>query len=185
MDEVKTAAYYIVANAVAYGNDKWKKVESYKLNAYTLKNVGIDESSKLEQLRNELRNLGWTLVEIGLSSYAVISVSRLKRLTTLSLKRVKDKDENSLKELVTKYLEKEKMYDSFKTVLRRLNVNKEITNQGYYYLNECSAIISDVRIIDEKYVLTFVKHGLEKVCECPINEIDVHFNEIINSVKEM
>lgn len=185
MNEVKLAAYSIIANAVAYGNDKWKKVESYKLNAYTLKNVGIDESSKLDALRNELRNLGWTLVEIGLSSYAVISISRLKRLTTLSLKRVKDQDEESLKNTVNNYLEKEKLYDSFKTVLRRLNVRKEITNQGYYYLTDYSAIITDVKIVNDNYVLTFVKHGFEKVCETPVNEIDAHFNEILNSVKEL
>lgn len=185
MNEIKVAAYYIIANAIAYGNDKWKKVESYKLNAYTLKNVGVDESSKLDLLRNELRNLGWTLVEIGLSSYAVISINRLKRLTTLSLKRVKDKDEESLKKLVNDYLEKEKLYDSFKTILRKLEIRKEITNQGYYYLLDCSAIISDIKIIDDKYVLTFVKHGIEKICMCPVNEIEAQFGEMLNTVKEM
>lgn len=185
MNEIKKAAYSIVANAISYGNDKWKKVESYKLNTYTLKNIGIDETSKIELLRNELRNIGWTLVEIGLSSYAVISIGRLKRLTTLSLKRVKDQDEDSLKNTVNQYIEKEKAYDGFKTILRRLNVKKEITNQGYYYLLDCNAIISDIKVIEDKYILTFVKHGFEKVCETPINEIDTHFEQILNSVKEM
>lgn len=185
MNDIKLAAYSIIANALSYGQDKWKKVESYKLNANTLKSINIDESSKLELLRNELRSLGWTLVEIGLSSYAVISINRLKRLTTLSLKRVKDQDEDFLKSTVNKYIEKEKLYDSFKTVLRRLNIHKEITNQGYYFLTECSAIISDIKIVDEKYVMTFVKHGMEKICECPISEIDVHFNEMLQTVKDM
>ena len=102
MNDIKLAAYSIIANALSYGQDKWKKVESYKLNANTLKSINIDESSKLELLRNELRSLGWTLVEIGLSSYAVISINRLKRLTTLSLKRVKDQDEDFLKSTVNK-----------------------------------------------------------------------------------
>lgn len=185
MTIIQKAAYSIIANAISYGNDKWKKVESYKLNAYTLKNIGIDESSKIDLLRTELRNLGWTLVEIGLSSYAVISINKLKRLTTLSLKRVKDQDENSLKENVNKYLEKEKIYDSFKTILRRLNIRKEITINGYYLLVDCNAIISDIKQVDDKYVITFVKHGFEKVCESPISEIDLHFQEMINSVKDM
>lgn len=153
---VKDLAVTLVANAVVYGREKGFSCDGYQLPKHLLDSY----SGCLAELEDSLRELGWTLSQMEDGTFAVESLRRLKGFVSLSTSRVDRLSIEQRRELVAEHIEREKVYDDFKQVLRKTNLERAMSfgaGGRKYKLLKSGVVIEEVSRVNSDYYVRLSK----------------------------